>query len=68
MGEHELHSLTLARDFRVDDVDRMWKWLAKHRGVFRSRAIFESFDISGVAAVPPVFGEFSRLMSIAEKA
>jgi hypothetical protein len=31
MGEYELHSLILACDFRVDDVDRMWKWLKKHR-------------------------------------
>jgi hypothetical protein len=31
MGEYDLHSLILACDFRVDDVDRMWKWLQKHR-------------------------------------
>ncbi|MGX9791978.1 fatty-acid--CoA ligase [Mycobacterium sp. MMS18-G62] len=31
MGGNELHSLILACDFRVDDVDRMWKWLKKHR-------------------------------------
>jgi hypothetical protein len=31
MGEYELHSLILACDFRVDDVDRMWNWLKKHR-------------------------------------
>jgi hypothetical protein len=31
MGEYDLHSLILACDFRVDDVDRMWKWLKKHR-------------------------------------
>ena len=30
MGEYDLHSLILACDFRVDDVDRMWKWLKKH--------------------------------------
>ena len=30
MGEYGLHSLILACDFRVDDVDRMWKWLKKH--------------------------------------
>ena len=30
MGEYDLHSLILACDFRVDDVDRMWRWLAKH--------------------------------------
>lgn len=31
MGEHDLRSFILACDFRVDDVDRMWKWLNKHR-------------------------------------
>ena len=31
MGEYDLHSLILACDFRVDDVDRMWDWLKKHR-------------------------------------
>ena len=31
MGEYDLHSLILACDFRVDDVDRMWAWLKKHR-------------------------------------
>jgi hypothetical protein len=31
MGEHDLHSLILVCDFRVDDVDQMWKWLNKHR-------------------------------------
>ena len=30
MSEYDLHSLILACDFRVDDVDRMWKWLKKH--------------------------------------
>lgn len=31
MGEYDLHSLILACDFRVDDVERMWKWLKKHK-------------------------------------
>jgi hypothetical protein len=31
MSEFDLHSLILACDFRVDDVDRMWKWLKKRR-------------------------------------
>ena len=31
MGEYNLHSFILACDFRVDDVDVMWKWLNKHR-------------------------------------
>lgn len=31
MSEYDLHSLILACDFRVDDVNRMWKWLTKHR-------------------------------------
>ena len=31
MSEYDLHSLILACDFRVDDVDRMWNWLKKHR-------------------------------------
>jgi hypothetical protein len=30
MSEYDLHSLILACDFRVDDVDRMWNWLKKH--------------------------------------
>ena len=36
MSEYDLHSLILACDFRVDDVDRMWKWLKKHRGPLAS--------------------------------
>ncbi|ORB29864.1 fatty-acid--CoA ligase [Mycolicibacterium parafortuitum] len=31
MGEYDLHSFILACDFKVDDVDVMWKWLEKHR-------------------------------------
>ncbi|MGV9799328.1 fatty-acid--CoA ligase [Mycobacterium sp. NPDC003449] len=31
MGEYDLHSLIISCDFRVDDVDQMWKWLKKHR-------------------------------------
>jgi hypothetical protein len=31
MSEYGLHSLILACDFCVDDVDAMWKWLKKHR-------------------------------------
>jgi hypothetical protein len=31
MSEYDLHSLILACDFRVDDVDGMWKWLNKHK-------------------------------------
>jgi hypothetical protein len=31
MSEYNLHSLILACDFRVDDIDRMWNWLKKHR-------------------------------------
>ena len=31
MSEYNLHSLILACDFRVDDVDRMWRWLKRHR-------------------------------------
>jgi hypothetical protein len=30
MDEDELHSLILACDFRVEDVDSMWEWLKKH--------------------------------------
>ncbi|MGE2735197.1 fatty-acid--CoA ligase [Mycolicibacterium vaccae] len=92
MGEYGLHSFILACDFRVDDVQRMWKWLkgqrdalarmgAHHvvlyesiweprrvlttigirqansiREVLRSPAIFELFDISGAADIPPIFG------------
>lgn len=31
MGDYDLHSFILACDFRVDDVERMWGWLKKHR-------------------------------------
>jgi hypothetical protein len=31
MSEYDLHSLILACDYRVDDVEQMWKWLKKHR-------------------------------------
>lgn len=31
MSEFRLHSLILACDYRVDDVDEMWSWLKKHR-------------------------------------
>ncbi|MGD9619414.1 MAG: fatty-acid--CoA ligase [Mycolicibacterium sp.] len=36
MGEGERHSFILACDFRVDDVDRMWEWLKRHRGSLES--------------------------------
>jgi hypothetical protein len=36
MGEHDVHSLILACDFRVDDVDRMWNWLKKHSDALAS--------------------------------
>jgi hypothetical protein len=31
MDEYDLHSLILACDFRVDDVEQMWEWLNKHQ-------------------------------------
>jgi hypothetical protein len=31
MGEDDLHSLILACDFRVEDVERMWEWLSRRR-------------------------------------
>jgi hypothetical protein len=31
MGEYNLHSLILACDYRVDDVEQMWRWLKKHK-------------------------------------
>ncbi|ART69890.1 fatty-acid--CoA ligase [Mycobacterium dioxanotrophicus] len=31
MREFDLHSLILSCDFRVDDVEQMWKWMKKHR-------------------------------------
>ncbi|HEX2284812.1 MAG TPA: fatty-acid--CoA ligase [Mycobacterium sp.] len=36
MGEYDLHSLILACDFRVDNVERMWKWLTKHKDGLRA--------------------------------
>jgi hypothetical protein len=36
MSEFDLHSLILACDFRVDDVERMWKWMTKHRDGLKS--------------------------------
>jgi len=32
MSEFNLHSLILACDFRVDDIDWMWNWLKRRRG------------------------------------
>jgi hypothetical protein len=52
MGEYDLHSLILACDFRVG----LAAIGGAMRDVSRSRAIFEWFDISGVAGIPPVFG------------
>jgi hypothetical protein len=31
MSEYDLHSLILACDYRVDDVEQMWRWLKKHK-------------------------------------
>lgn len=31
MGEYDLHSLIVACDFRVDDVEKMWRWLKRQR-------------------------------------
>jgi hypothetical protein len=31
MSENDLHSLILACDFRVEDFDRMWRWLSRRR-------------------------------------
>ena len=31
MGEYDLHSLILSCDFRVDDVERMWTWMERHK-------------------------------------
>ncbi|AMO61228.1 FadD16 protein [Mycolicibacterium phlei] len=36
MGEYDLHSLILACDFRVNDVDHMWNWLKRHRDEMQS--------------------------------
>jgi hypothetical protein len=36
MSEYDLHSLILACDYRVDDVDRMWEWLKKHHDGLQS--------------------------------
>jgi hypothetical protein len=36
MSEYDLHSLILACDFRVDNVDRMWNWLKKRRDALAS--------------------------------
>ena len=30
MSDFDLHSLILACDYRVDDVEQMWSWLKKH--------------------------------------
>ncbi|MDT5100809.1 MAG: hypothetical protein QOC76_4546, partial [Mycobacterium sp.] len=30
MSEFNMHSLILACDFRVGDIDRMWNWLKRH--------------------------------------
>lgn len=36
MGDHDLHSLVLAADYRVDDVERMWSLLEERRSVLSS--------------------------------
>lgn len=36
MSQYDLHSFILACDFRVDDVDRMWRWLKKHHDQLKS--------------------------------
>jgi hypothetical protein len=36
MSEYNLHSLILACDFRVDDIDRMWNWIKRHRDILAS--------------------------------
>lgn len=36
MSQYELHSLILACDFKVADVERMWKWLKKRRDDLQS--------------------------------
>ncbi len=36
MGQYDLHSLILACDFCVADVERMWKWLKKRRDNLQS--------------------------------
>ncbi|OBI74779.1 fatty-acid--CoA ligase [Mycobacterium sp. E740] len=36
MSQYDLHSLILACDFRVADVERMWKWLKKRRDELQS--------------------------------
>lgn len=36
MGEHDLHSLILACDFRVDDPQRMWAWLQTKKAPLNS--------------------------------
>lgn len=33
MGDNELHSLVLASDYRVDDIDRMWSLAEERRDV-----------------------------------
>jgi hypothetical protein len=36
LSEHEPHSLILACDFTVDDVDRMWRWIQGQRETLAS--------------------------------
>jgi hypothetical protein len=36
LSEHEPHSLILACDFAVDDVDRMWRWIQGQREALAS--------------------------------
>ena len=64
MGEYDLHSLILACDFRVDDVDRMWKWLKKHRDGLASIGahqigIRQAGSVRDVLPSPAIFEWFS---------
>jgi hypothetical protein len=69
MSEYDSRSLILACDFRVDDVDRMWKWLDEHEQPLASiGAHHVALCSAGFGAYPTQFiGRFVHLMSVGER-
>jgi hypothetical protein len=76
MDEFDLHSFILACDFRVDDVDRIWKWLNKHRESLASidanhvvpyTFIRKPRRVMVTMGTTQFVGRFAHLMSIGER-
>jgi hypothetical protein len=57
MSGYDLHSLILACDFRVDDVDLMWKWLKKHNDGLLSIGAHHVVPLHVNLGAPPGTGD-----------